>query len=56
MPVEGKKPKRSRGRPVEFPMPDPIPGTPENLARIVANTPPPEEWEYMKQRKKKPQN
>ena len=44
-------PARSRGRPVEYPLPPPIPATPEELARAVANTPPPKEWEYMKQRK-----
>lgn len=48
-----KPSRKSRGRPVKFPLPDPIPDTPENLARIIANTPPPEEWEYMKRREEK---
>ena len=43
----------SRGRPVEYPLPPPIPTTPEELARAVANTPPPKEWEYMKQKRTK---
>ena len=51
--MPNKKPdQKPRGRPVEFPMPGAIPDTPENLARIVANTPPPEKWEYIKRRKK----
>ncbi len=48
-----KETKRSRGRPVEYPLPPPIPATPEELARAVANTPPPKEWEYMKKHPKK---
>ena len=46
-------PARPRGRPVEYPLPPPIPATPEELARAVANTPPPKEWEYMKQKQGK---
>ena len=44
-------PARSRGRPVEHPLPPVIPATPEELARAVANTPPPKEWKYMKRKK-----
>lgn len=51
--VGSPPPARSRGRPVEYPMPDRIPTTPEELARAIANTPPPDEWEYMKKRGKK---
>ena len=45
--TEGKKPKR--GRP-PLPMPEPIPDTPENIARAILNTPPkkPHEWDYLK--------
>ena len=50
--VGSHPPTRSRGRPVEYPMPPPIPATPEELARAVANTPPPEEWEYLKRKSK----
>ena len=32
-------------------MPLPIPTTPQDLARAVANTPPPEEWEYLKRKR-----
>ena len=44
--------KRRIGRPVEKPMlmPDPIPDTPENIARAVLTTPPKarDEWDYLK--------
>ena len=42
--------KRSRGRPVEKPMPAPIPDTPENVARALLTTPPKDEdeWNYLK--------
>ena len=48
------RPKRPVGRPpLEFP--DPIPDTPENIARIVLNTKPKKrgEWRFEKQRKRK---
>ncbi len=37
--------KRPVGRPVEHQMPEPIPDTPENIARILMTTKPPE-WTY----------
>ena len=37
--------KRPVGRPVERKMPEPIPDTPENIARILMTTKPPE-WTY----------
>ena len=42
--------KRSRGRPVEKPMPAPIPDTPESVARALVTTPPKDEgeWDYLK--------
>ena len=42
--------KRSRGRPVEKPMPAPIPDTPENVARALVTTPRKDEddWDYLK--------
>lgn len=45
-----KQSRRPRGRPVEHPMPEQIPDTPDNLARIILNTPPKKEddWEYLK--------
>ena len=41
-----------RGRPVEKPMPEPIPDTPENVARALLSTPPKDEgdWDYLKER------
>lgn len=44
------QPKRPRGRPVEKPMPEPIPDTPENIMRALLATPPKreDEWEYLK--------
>ena len=44
--------KRSRGRPVEKPLPDLIPDTPENVARALLTTPPKadDEWDYAKER------
>lgn len=43
---------KSRGRPVEKPMPEPIPDTPENVARALLTTPPKndDEWNYLKDR------
>ncbi len=44
------QPTRPRGRPRTHTMPDPIPDTPQNVARILMNTPPPKEseWQYLK--------
>ena len=41
------------GRPVERSMPDPIPDTPENIARALLTTPPKKEgdWDYLKDAK-----
>ena len=39
-----KEPK-PRGRPPRQ-MPEPIPDTPENVARILMTTKPPTEWKY----------
>ena len=43
---------RKPGRPVEKPMPEPIPDTPENIARALLTTPPKkeDEWDYLKDR------
>ena len=45
--------KRQRGRPVEKPLPPPIPDSPENIARAVITTPPKrrKDWKYLKARK-----
>ena len=44
--------KRSRGRPVEKPMPAPIPDTPENVALALVSTSPKDDgdWDYLKDR------
>ena len=39
--------RRGRGRPVEKPMPDPIPDTPENIAKAIMQGPPKEKWRYL---------
>ena len=48
------KTKRPRGRPVEYPMPEPIPDTPENVACAIMQGPPKKEWDYLKAAGKKP--
>ena len=47
MTIEPTK-KRSRGRPVEKPMPAPIPDTPESIARAIMRGPPKKKWDYLK--------
>ena len=44
--------KKPRGRPVEHPMPDPIPDTPENIMKAFLRTPPRKrsDWEFVKER------
>ncbi len=41
------------GRPVERPVPDQIPDTPENVARAIMRGPPKKEWDYLKAAGKK---
>ena len=50
--TQDKAAPRGRGRPVEKPMPEPIPDTPENVARALLTTPPKgeDEWDYLKGR------
>ena len=45
------KRKKPRGRPVKLTMPEPIDDTPENVARIILNTPPKkrEEWRFLRE-------
>ncbi len=43
------QPSRPRGRPVEKPMPERIPDTPENIARAIMQGPPKKEWDYLKE-------
>ena len=50
--MKGKKPKEKPklGRPVKRSMPEPIPDTPENIARAIVTTPPKkrDEWRFLK--------
>ena len=48
MPKDDKK--RGRGRPVENEMPEPIPDTPENVARAAMQGPPKREWRYLNEK------
>ena len=52
MTTTAKPERRKRGRPVEKPLPPPIPDTPENIARAVLSTPPKrrKDWDYVKTR------
>ena len=44
-----ENPKRKRGRPVKYVMPEPVDATPEQLAKAVLFTLPkkPHEWKFM---------
>lgn len=48
--MSAAQPKR-RGRPVEKPMAEQIPDTPENIARAILRTPPKKkgDWKYLKE-------
>ena len=39
--------KRKGGRPPELKMPEPIPDTPENIARACMEGPPKRRWDYL---------
>ena len=43
-------PKRPRGQPRTHLLPEPIPDTPQNVARILMTTQPPKEteWQYLR--------
>ena len=38
---------RKRGRPVEKPLPESIPDTPENIAKAIMRGPPKKKWRYL---------
>ena len=40
------KPKKQRGRPVKYQLPEPIDATPEEVARIVLQAPPKDVWRF----------
>ncbi len=50
-PKHTKPLKRERGRPVKYPMPEPIPDKVENVLKTVFAGPPKKEWRYLKDRK-----
>ncbi len=43
-----RKKKRGRGRPAIYVVPEPIPDTPENIARACMQGPPAENWDFLK--------
>ena len=45
---DGNALKRSRGRPPVLVMPEPIPDTPENIARACMQEPPKKDWDFLK--------
>lgn len=52
---ETKKGPLPRGRPVEHPMPESIPDTPENIMKAFLDTPPRKrgEWRFVEERESK---
>ncbi len=55
MPANQKPSKRKRGRPVEYPMPEPITDTLENVLKALVTFPPKKrgEWGFLKKAAKK---
>ena len=47
-----KSRSKPRGRPVKNTMPEPIPDTPENVARAIMKGPPKKVWRYLKKNRK----
>lgn len=50
MPEDRKPSKRKHGRPVEYPMPEPITDTLENVLKALVTSPPKKhgEWDFLK--------
>ena len=46
--------KKERGRPPKHSIAEQIPDTPENVARAIMTTPPPQQWKYLEQRETAP--
>jgi hypothetical protein len=44
--------EKPRGRPVKYPLPEPIPDSPENIANAILSTPPKkrEDWRHVRER------
>ena len=53
-PDKSGHPTPRRGRPIKNTMPEPIPDTPENVARAIMQGPPKKKWDYLKAVAKKP--
>ena len=45
--IKRESAKRPRGRPVENVLPEPIPDTPENIAKAIMQGPPKKKWRYL---------
>lgn len=45
--------KKPRGRPVKKHMPEPIDAEPEDIARVIMQAPPKDDWRYLKSDKPK---
>ena len=48
MKAKEPKPKRGRGRPRIYAMPEPIQDTPENIAWACMQGPPAKDWDFLK--------
>ena len=40
------RPKKPKGRPVKYPLPEPIDASPEEVARVVLQAKPKESWRF----------
>ena len=47
--MKPKQPKRARGRPVKYPLPERIPDTPENILKAVLAGPPKKDYKYLRE-------
>lgn len=47
MALTNEQEAKKRGRPPELIMPDPIPDTPENVARAIMRRPSKKQWRYL---------
>ena len=49
-PKQLRRASAPRGRPVEYPLPDAIPDTPEGVAKTVFASKPKKDWRYLRNR------
>ena len=54
----GSAQKRKRGRPPKLQWPEPIPDSPENIARAMLTAPPRKvgDWEYLQEARREPED